>query len=160
MRKRFYGVVVLFAAAALVMSCGSSPKSQVTDVPEWLDELAPADAIWGIGNAKLQNDNLARQAASSRARREIAVQISGQVQGMLTDYDREAGTLDNSTSLQLVENVGRELVNQQLSGTTPNVQKRTADGTWWVRVSLSKADARNIINDVIENEASLRLAQP
>lgn len=157
------GVLFLALPLLFIMACGSSPApapaptpSSTVDpnVPEWLDELQPEDELWGIGSAKLQNDNLARQAAGSRARREIASQLSVQVQGMLTDYAREAGTLNNSTSLQLVESVGRELVNQNLSGAIPNAQKRTPDGTWWVRVALKKADASKLVNNAVENEVS------
>jgi hypothetical protein len=157
------GILFLALPLLFILACGSSPApapasasapSYDPNLPEWFDDLMPEDELWAIGSARLQNDNLARQAAASRARRELATMISVQAQSMLTDYAREAGTLNNSTSLQLVENVGRDLVNQNLSGAVPNKQTRTPDGTWWVRVALKKADANKLVNNVVENDAS------
>ena len=147
---------VLFAAlmiAALVMGCGSQSAAK-TNAPEWADDLPPEDAIWGIGIAKLQNQSLGLETATTRAQRDVARQLSVLVQGMLTDYAREAGTLNNSSSIQFIESVGRNLVNANLSGATPNARKLMPDGTWWVRVSLKKADAKKVINDTYDNEAA------
>jgi hypothetical protein len=149
---------VLFMAAmvsSLVLGCGSSPASAPRmDAPKWVDELPPEDAFWGIGIAKLQNESLAQQTATSRARRDAAGQLSVLVQGMLTDSAREAGTLNDSTSIQFIENVGRDLINANLSGAVPNARERMSDGTWWVRVALNKADAQKAVNDIVDNEAA------
>jgi len=152
--KKFYLLFAVIISISLVMGCGSSPSASLKDVPEWIDELPPEGTIWGIGAARLQNGSLARETATSRARRDVASQLSTLVQGMLTDYAREAGTLQNSTSIQFIESVSRNLINMNVSGAVPNTQKRMPDGTWWVRVSLNKADAQRLASDVIENEAS------
>jgi hypothetical protein len=124
------------------------------DAPEWVDELPPEDALWGIGIARLQNESLAQQTAVSRARRDVAGQLSILVQGMLIDYAREAGTLNDSTSIQFIESVSRDLIDANLSGSVPNARNRMSDGTWWVRVALNKADARKAVNDIVDNEAA------
>jgi hypothetical protein len=124
------------------------------DAPKWADEMPPEDAFWGIGIARLQNESLAQQTATSRARQDAAGQLSVLVQGMLTDYAREAGTLNDSTSIQFIETVGRDLINANLSGAVPNARERMSDGTWWVRVALNKADAQKAVNDVVDNEAA------
>jgi hypothetical protein len=151
--------VLIMAAiiSGLVLGCASPPPPVAAppmDAPEWVDELPPEDAFWGIGIAKLQNEGLAQQTANSRARRDVAGQLSVLVQGMLTDYAREAGTLNDSTSIQFIESVGRDLINANLSGAAPNARKRMPDGTWWVRVALNKADAQKAVNDVVDNEAA------
>ena len=92
------------------------------------------------------------QTATSRARRDVAEQISVQVQGMLTDYARESGLVDDSRSIQSIENIGRDLININLAGAVPNQRDQMPDGTWWIRVSVSKADARREINSVINHE--------
>lgn len=155
MKKHF----LLFAAVigiSLIMGCGSSPaaSSAQANAPEWVDELPPDDYFWGIGFAKLQNESLGRETATSRARRDVAAQLGTLVQSMLTDYAREAGTLQDSTSLQFIESVTRNVIDMNVSGASPNAQKRLSDGTWWVRVALRKADAQKLASDVIENEAS------
>ncbi|MCL2237063.1 MAG: hypothetical protein FWC05_02270 [Treponema sp.] len=148
---------VLFAAIAvmaLVLGCGSGPSATRQNAPEWLNELPPQDVFWGIGFAKLQNENLARETAMSRARRDVAAQLSSLVQSMLTDYAKESGTLGNTASIQSIERVSQELINVNLAGASPNAQVRMDDGTWWVRVSFAKPDAQRVINDVFATEAS------
>jgi len=150
-------IAVMVMVMALAVSCGSSGGSTAAvnpTAPDWVDEMPPEDAFWGIGIAKLQNESLAKSTATARARRDVASQLSVLVQGMLTDYAKESGTINNSTSLQAIESIGREVVNANLSGASANAQKRMPDGTWWVRVSLKKADAKGAVSDVIENEAS------
>ncbi|MCL2805797.1 MAG: LPP20 family lipoprotein [Treponema sp.] len=152
--KKLYVLFIAILAVALVFGCASTPSAPRMDAPEWVDDLPPEDAFWGIGIAKLQNESLARDTAISRARRDVAAQMSTLVQSMLTDYAREAGTLNNSASIQSIERVTQELVNVNLSGAIPNAQKRMPDGTWWVRVALLKADANRVVNEVFDNEAA------
>jgi len=145
---------VVMAAALTGCASQSQPAAARMNAPEWVDELPPEDAFWGIGIAKLQNESLGLETATTRAQRDVARQLNVLVQGMLNDYAREAGTLNNSTSIQFIENVGRNIVNANLSGATPNARKRMPDGTWWVRVSIKKAAAQKAITDVINNEAA------
>jgi len=152
--KKCYLLFAVIISITLVMGCGSSPSPVQQNVPEWINELPPTGTFWGIGSIKLQNESLARETATSRARRAIAEQLNILVQGMLTDYAREAGTLQNAASIQFIESVGRDLVNMNVSGAVPNMQTRMPDGTWWVRVSLNQAAAQRLAGDVIENEAS------
>jgi len=147
---------VLFAAIiamALAAGCASTSAPRM-DAPDWVDQIAPEDVLWGIGLAKLQNDSLARDAATSRARRDVAAQLGTLVQSMLTDYARESGTLSNSASIQSIERITQELININLTGATPNAQRRMPDGTWWIRVQLRKADAQRVVTEVFTSEAS------
>jgi len=151
--KKFYVFLIVMTIMAITAGCVSTTETY-TAAPEWLDELPPKDVFWGIGYAKLQNDGLARDAAITRARRDIAAQLGVLVQSMLTDYAKESGTLQDTVSIQSIERVTQEIININLSGAVPNAQKRMADGTWWVRVSLTKSDAHKMVNDVFTNEAS------
>jgi hypothetical protein len=72
----------------------------------------------------------------------------------LTDYSREAGTLNDAASLQLVENIGREVTNARLSGVKVLKRELSKDGTWWVLASYPKDAAKNELANVIENESS------
>jgi hypothetical protein len=154
--KRFLCICALFT----VFGCASKPKSIMSsadpkDIPEFVKNPPNSDTeIFGFGSARLNNQELARQTAEARARRAIANNLSIQVQGMLTDYSREAGTLNDAASLQLVENVGREVTNAKLSGVKVLKRELAKDGTWWVLASYSKDAAKNELANVIENEAS------
>ena len=149
---------VFFAAVILVaLGCKSAPAPQarpepLSAAPAWAAELPPEDAFWGIGVAKLQNENLAMQTATSRARRDVAEQMSVQVQGMLTDYAKESGLVDDTRSIVSIENVGREIVNLNLTGAVLNKREQMPDGTWWVRISVSKTEVKGNINDIINHE--------
>jgi hypothetical protein len=122
--------------------------------PPWFADIPPEDAFWGIGFIKMTNPTLAMQTATQLAQRDVAQQLGTLVQGMLTNYAREAGTLSNPSSIRAVEDITKSVVNTNLSGALPNARVQTADGTWWVRVSLQKADAKRAVNDVVESEAA------
>ena len=123
----------------------------VVAIPEWINELPPEDAFWGIGNSKLEDESLALEAAVSDARWDIAAQFSMLIQSMVTEYISEEGTL-------IREIVTREAVtNIDLSGAVINAQERTADGTWWVRVSLQKADAMKARNAELKTREALKM---
>ena len=168
MKKTLNKFSVLFAAlmiAALVMGCGSQPASQGSSgtnlaapkpsgSPDWFEDMPPADAFWGIGRAKLDDESQSLQLATFRARRDVAEQLSSIVQGMMIDYYRQAGSLDKPNTSAFIENIGKGLVNANLVGAAPNARKRMDDGTYWVRVSLMKADAKKIINDTYDSEAA------
>jgi len=152
--KKIFCLVAALAAIMTVTGCAIVPITALVTAPEWADELPPSDVFWGIGFAKMQNESLARETAASRARRDVAAQVGVLVQGMLTDYARESGTLNDTASIQSIERIGRDIVDMNLSGASPNAQKRMNDGTWWVRVSISKTDLQKQVNDVFQTEAS------
>ncbi|MDR2803700.1 MAG: LPP20 family lipoprotein [Treponema sp.] len=153
----FVSIVFLFAS----VGCTSESKSVIfgssknlAELPDFVKNEPVSDTeIYGIGSAKLKNQDLARRAAETRARRSIANNLSIQVQGMVSDYSREAGTLENDASLQFVEDVGREITNAKLNGVKIVRREQTKDGTWWVLASYSKSNAKDELTNVIENEA-------
>jgi hypothetical protein len=151
--KKFSASFLLVLAAALIIGCASAPPPGNT--PDFvLNPPLRDDAIVGIGRASNQNEQLSLQMADSRARQDIAFQLSAQVQAMITDYAREAGTIAETTALQLSETVGRQLTNTTLSGTRPEKREKTPDGTWWVMVTYPKAEATKIAAGIIDSEAA------
>ena len=156
----FLFAAIIGMSLVMLMGCfttevASSTSSANANMPGWINDLPPNDEFWGIGLAKLQNESLARTTATSRARSDVAAQLSTLVQSMLTDYAREAGTLQNTTSIQFIESVTRNVVNMEVNGASPNKQEKMPDGTWWVRVVMKKADAQKQVSDIIESEASM-----
>jgi hypothetical protein len=158
--KKFFCICVSVAVIFAAAGCASSSASTIdigksADVPDFVINPPVSDTeIYGFGSARLNNQELARQTAEARARRAIADNLSIQVQGMLTDYSREAGTLQESGSLQLIENVGRQTTNMKLNNVKILKRARSNDGTWWVMASYPKNEAKNDISNIIENEAS------
>jgi len=147
-------ICLLLTVVMMVALLGGCATQKTGSAPDWLDQIAPQDEFWGIGFAKLQNEGLARETAQTRARRDIAAQLSVMAQSMLTDYAKESGTLNDTTSIQSIERIAQELININLAGAVPSAQKRMDDGTWWIRVSMKKSDAEKVVNDVFSSEAS------
>jgi len=156
MKKLNFFLLVLIIAS-LGAGCKSSPSSQVTprpNQPAWMYEPMPEDVYWGIGYAKLTNDYLAMETASTRASREIARNISQLAQGLLTDFASEAGLVNDPISIMHIESIGRNLVNAPLSGARINMRQLMPDGTWYIRVAVPKSEIKNIIISAYDNEAS------
>ena len=163
MKKNSVWLIAAFIAAVVVAGCGSSApavketataQEAAPTVPDWLEDIPPRDALWGIGFIKLADETQAMQVATQVAQRAVAEQLGVLVQGMLNNYALTAGTANQESSVRAIENITRTLVNTSLSGATPNARKRMPDGTWWVRVSLQKADAKNAVTNIVDNQAA------
>jgi len=173
MKKLKVLIVVVFVMAmgmglgiSPIMAGGGkekAPQTQAPQVPSWFGQIPPEDAIWGVGQAKLTNMDLAMRTAESRAQRSAAAQIGTLVQELLTDYANESGIIGNTRSLVAIENIGRSLVNMSLSGATINAREIMPDGTVFVRVTVRKATAMRQISSIVNNEvadfAEFRAAQ-
>jgi hypothetical protein len=161
MKKIFPLIAVLFLAFS-AFGCKSQPASgepaQVV-LPPWINETPPEDALWGIGNAKQSSAQMSMTMAETRARADISRQLNTIVEGMITDYTRDAnmGT-SNQASLGLQESINRQLSQAQLAGSRRDQLWTAPDGTFWARVVYSKADAAKFASDsvknVVDNEAA------
>jgi hypothetical protein len=160
MKKIFPAIGVLFLAL-LAFGCKSQPASASAPVilPPWINEAVPEDALWGIGNAKQSSAQMSMTLSEARARADIARQLNTIVEGMITDYTRDAnmGTA-NQASIGLQESINRQLSQAQLTGARRDQLWTAPDGAIWARVVYSKADAAKFaadsVKNVIDNEAA------
>jgi hypothetical protein len=153
--KKIISVLLILSAVLLVSGCASKPQSGGSDMPAFvLNPPAQEDALFGVGSAKQNTEQLTMDTADARARQSLGSQLSTNVQAMITDYAREAGTQDNKAALEFVEVVGRQLVNVDLRGARVVKREKMKDGTYWTLVSYSKADAAQIAATVLESESS------
>ena len=159
------GLVVCFVLvlALLAAGCGSTPASPQAvgdpNMPPWINEQAPEDVLWGIGVSSNASMSLRLTMADADARADIARQLQTLAQGMVTNYQREAGGIDNTAALGFQESITRQLAQATLTGATKDVSWTTPDNkTLWVRVKMSKADAAKSVADevgkAVESEAS------
>ncbi|MDR3167158.1 MAG: LPP20 family lipoprotein [Treponema sp.] len=150
-------IILVCLLMLLVMGCKSTPPDTRIDdpnVPEWLNDFPPEDVLWGIGSARQSTDNMSMTMAEARARQNIANQLNVEVQGMITDYARDAGSINNQASLALAETVGRQITQATLSGVTPLKRWKSPNGTWWYQLQLKKSDAALAVADIIDSEAA------
>jgi hypothetical protein len=159
MMKKIVCVAAVILCIFVVSGCRStqaavSPAGNA-NVPDWISEMPPEDVLWGIGSAKQSTETLSMTMADTRARQDLARQLSVLAEGMVTDYGRDAGSVNNQASLQLAESVSRQLTSAKLTGAIPIRRWKAPDNTWWYLVQLRKSDAAQEAADVIESEASL-----
>jgi hypothetical protein len=160
--KSVSALMVLTLLGLSMAGCASQPAAAGStaapaaqndpNMPEWLNEFPPEDALWGIGSAKQSTDNLAMTMAENRARVSVAQQLSSLVQNMITDYSRDAGTAGSQASISLQESVSRSLAEAKLTGAKAIKRWKGPDGTWWYLVEYKKADALKQTADLFATE--------
>ena len=155
MKKGFVSILIL-VLAFLVFGCGSSPQ-KVSDpsMPPWINERPPEDMLWGIGVADNAQVQMRMTMADSRARQDLSRQLQVLTQGMVTDYAREAGGINNTAALQFSETITRQLSQATLSGAVREQVWTAPDNkTLWTRLQMSKADAAREIQKAVDSEAA------
>jgi hypothetical protein len=161
MKKALVTSFVLILAL-LAAGCGSAPAPQAVsdaNMPPWINEQAPEDLLWGIGVASNASQSLRMTMADADARADIARQLQTRAQGMVTNYQREAGGIDNTAAMVFQESVTRQLAQANLQGAVRDLSWTTPDNkTLWVRLKMSKADAAksvdNEVKKLVESEAA------
>jgi hypothetical protein len=154
MKKGFSICLMAIAVVLLAAGCGGTPKERIDDpnLPEWLNDFAPEDAIWGIGSAKQSSEQMSMTTAEARARTGVARQLDSKVEAMFTDYMRDAGTVGSQTALSLQEDVSRQITSMQLNGARPIKRWKAPDSTWWYLVEYKISDARAALAPVFTSE--------
>ncbi|MDR3303612.1 MAG: LPP20 family lipoprotein [Treponema sp.] len=142
------------AAAEPAPAAAAQPAAEPRDpnMPLWINDFPPEDALWGIGTAKQSTDNMSMTMAENRARVSISQQLSSMVQIMITDYTRDAGTAGSQASISLQESVSRSMSEAKLTGARPIQKWKGPDGTWWYLVEYKKADALNQASNIFATE--------
>jgi hypothetical protein len=143
---------LLFMAAACASKPATSTTTGPTTTPEWLNDFPPEDVLWGIGTAKQSSAQMSMTTAEARARVAIARQLSTKVQAMFTDYNLDAGNVDNQANASMQEDVSRQVTNMDVSGARPVKRWEAPDGTWWYLVEFKKSDARSSVASILGNE--------
>jgi hypothetical protein len=160
--KSVSALMVLTLLGLSIVGCASPPAAAAPvdqarsdpNMPDWLNDFPPEDAMWGIGSARQSSDNLSMTMAENRARVSIAQQLNSMVQNMITDYARDAGTSGSQANLSLQESVSRSLAEAKLTGAKAIKRWKGPDGTWWYLVEYNKADAAKQGSEIYESEAA------
>ncbi|MDR0302706.1 MAG: LPP20 family lipoprotein [Treponema sp.] len=146
-------ILLVLSLGFVLAACGSSSKAiPASDMPPWMNDSPPEDALWGIGIAKQSSPQMSMTTAEARARVSIARQLSTKVQAMFTDYNLDAGNVNNQANASLQEEVSRQITNMDVSGARPIQRWQAKDGTWWFLVEMKKSDAKNQMASILGNE--------
>ncbi|MCL2211630.1 MAG: LPP20 family lipoprotein [Treponema sp.] len=154
--KKMLLVILTILLVISISGCKSAPDSNsASNTPEWLNDLPPAGMIWGIGTAKQSSTSMSMTTAEARARTSVARQLDALVQAMFTDYNLDAGNVNNQANTSLQEDVSRQITNINLSGAQPIKRLQAKNGAWWFLVEYNKANARKEIASILGNEEAL-----
>jgi len=116
------------------------------ELPEWLNDFPPEDALWGIGVAK--SSSLETQNIMSACRSVVALtrQVSTILQNMLKDYgDKE------SNKITLEENISRQISSMDTFGLKKIYDELCSDNSLWQLWQMTKTDAKKIVDKIMDN---------
>jgi hypothetical protein len=150
MKKQFAFLLIL---VALVIGCGSSPKS-VGNTPAFVSNPPEDKAmIFGIGGVRKTNARPQIQLADTRAQRDIAEQLGSLVQGMIADYSREVGIEGSRVVSEFQEAVGRRVLTAEFVDAHLIKREPSGDGTMYSLVVIKKMDALRHVANILNTEA-------
>lgn len=121
--------IAFFALAAMTLvACGGAAQEQGSsfeDVPAWVDNPARDCAV---GENKFRgNRSTAREAATAKARTELAKQLNVKVQSLFKNYASEGEADGKDFTEELIESFSRQITDQTLSGTRPTRTKLSGE---------------------------------
>jgi hypothetical protein len=161
MKKSVYMLLTTIVALSITLAgCGSAPAAAPSAAakktyPSFVTNPPSAEGvIYGLGASTSKDTSLALRQAKERAKVDLANKLSSQVKAMVTDYTRQAGTGDDVVDLKFYESISQSLTNATLVGIEDAGMDMTDDGTTWVLIRMSKADAAKAATNAFESEAS------
>jgi hypothetical protein len=160
-KKGLFNGAVLFAAAVLVLAgagCGSSPAvASRVDRPDWvLNPPQDDEMLFGLGSANSTNESRGWRMAENRARSSISYQITTIVEGMQTDYTKQAGNDGAEIGQSFFEDVGRQLTANALNGARVEKRGVGSNGTYFVLVSYSESALKDAGTAAIQAVANVQ----
>ena len=142
MKKYIYRLALVSMLSLIAFNCASSRSGSTeqtnSDFPEWFTDRETSDEYYyGIGMAKKQNPSLCLKVATSRARDDVAAQISTIVESMIEDVMEESGIGKNAQSIEFSSSISKQIVSKTLEGSSVDKTQMAKDGTYFVRVKLN-----------------------
>jgi hypothetical protein len=140
-------------------------STQTKGAPSWIDneEIPDGLAAVGIAQANPMNDKaMQRTVAVADARTKLAGKLKVRVQNMFSQLnqqvtsasaDGKAKPIKSDVMNRVIENVTRQLVDQELSGTTTrSFYRDPADGNLYVFVVMNKDTIASVAQAQIRKE--------
>jgi hypothetical protein len=156
--KRFFVLSVAAAFALSMAGCATKPvesgtmKSGLSGVPSFVNDAylnASEDVLIGVGTYRIGNDmtkmGTGKTFAETRARADLARQLSSIVKDMVTDYTATS-ELDPSAAVSFQENITQTLSKAELKGARTVKLERDDNGVLWVVMEFSKSAAAAEVN--------------
>jgi len=179
MRK---SLLIPLGVAALLVGCGPTQAPNTVPVtttptknaPAWIDneEIPDGLAAVGIAQSNVMGDkSMQRTVAIADARTKLAGKLKVRVQNMFSQLNQQvttAGTpeggkgkpIRSEVMNRVIENVTRQLVDQELAGTTVrNFWNDPADGNLYVFVVMTKDSMDRALAGAAQSQIRKEIAQ-
>jgi hypothetical protein len=152
--KRVLGVCLAAAVVLAIAGCatkGPAPsnagRAVASNVPQFVKDAiknVPEGSIVAVASSNLRNTSLAKQAAETRARGEIARQLEAVVASMIRDYATSSEAIPDA-ELSITEALNTSLAKQTLHGAMISGYE-IIDGITWLIVEMPKDGQRQTIS--------------
>lgn len=149
MKKTLIPIICLL----LIAGCSSTRSHSKSDVPKWyLDPPREKAIFYGVGDALRPQLNLSKKIATSRARDELARQISTQVRSKISDYQKASGMGMDSEATEFNEYTSGNVINTCLAYSM--IEKtEVKDGRVFVLVSYDVKSAKKAAKEAMREAA-------
>ncbi|MDI3504447.1 MAG: hypothetical protein PWP64_1383 [Candidatus Cloacimonadota bacterium] len=165
--KRILFTLMIMSFTMLILGCGSNkdqdvePDGQLVYRPAWWGTQEEDGFVCTYGQGTNLAENSSMNSARANALQEAAQYVEMVVQGMIKDYEEEAGVND-PTVLSLTSSVVRAVANAKFSGViTGKVETRKVQehgGTrykTWIQLKIPRDEVNKNLMNTIRNEESL-----
>lgn len=148
-------IVSLLIGAFILMGCTSKPP-----VKPWIPSAKPEPGKFlGVGQAVKKNHSLAKQAATQRARTEIAQSVEAKVSFMLKDYIEQRGAGKDVDALEWTSVVSKTVSSVIMKGSVisdATFTEKRGGVEYWVKVEYPIEEGRINAKEIAEREARRR----
>ena len=130
-------IILILLALSLIVSCAST-ETDIDAVnedgsPVWVKDVPESRKfIYGVGSAKLSNDNNSQNSADARARADLARKLQATIQEATVNYTNDA----EGSLLNAYEQLTMQMVNFTVQGIKIEQRWKAPDGTIWSLVSI------------------------
>lgn len=130
-------IILILLALSLIVSCAST-ETDIDAVnedgsPVWVIDVPESRKfIYGVGSAKLSNDNNSQNSADARARADLARKLQATIQEATVNYTNDA----EGSLLNAYEQLTMQMVNFTVQGIKVEQRWKAPDGTIWSLVSI------------------------
>ena len=154
-------VIVMIAACSSNKKAEAKPQGEVVYRPSWWASQPEKDYVCTYGQATKVSENASINAARANALQEAAQYVEVLVNGMLKNYEEEAGVKDPLV-LALTQNVVKAVSSAKFTGViTGSIETRKVNEPegirykTWIQIKIPKDEINKKLAETIRNEEAL-----
>lgn len=150
MKKACLFFILVLPLVSFLM-CKSSPSADADDsskadanTPQWAGEIPPADIIWGVGIAIDEKQSNAMWTAEKRGKESVGRMLKAYVSDVCKEYAE--------IPQEAEEDIHDKITQAPFNEAAAVLRWKASNGAWWYRVEYAKADARDFLSGIFDEE--------